>query len=409
MSQAISKSFLKSGNLPTLFAAFLYFDASFMCWAMLGPLGIQISKALALDPAHKGLMVATPLLAGAFLRIILGLASDRFGAKRTGIIAQLIVIAGLAVACIIGVSSFTAVRLVGVVLGMAGASFAIALPMASRWYPTEHQGKALGIAGAGNSGTVIAALAAPALGLAYGFTNVFGMAAAVMALVLAVFIILAKDSPVQPARQTLAGYLRVLGMADTWWFMLFYAVTFGGFVGLAASLGIYFHSQYGLAPVDAGYATAACVFAGSMFRPIGGGLADKIGGVKALSVLYIIAAAMLVLVAIGLPALWMSLGVFIIAMLALGMGNGAVFQLVPVRFGREIGVMTGLVGFAGGIGGFYLASSLGFSKQLTGSYQDGFLIFAALALVAFAGLQIVKRSWRSSFLPSDSENAGVRV
>jgi NNP family nitrate/nitrite transporter-like MFS transporter len=409
MSQSVSKSFLKAGHLPTLFAAFLYFDASFMCWAMLGPLGIQISKALSLDPAHKGLMVATPLLAGAFLRIIVGLAADRFGAKKTGIVAQLIVIAGLAAACVFGVTSFTAIRLVGVALGMAGASFAVALPMASRWYPREHQGKALGIAGAGNSGTVIAALVAPALGLAYGFTNVFGMAAVVMAIVLALFIILAKDAPVQPARQTFAGYLRVLGIADTWWFMLFYSVTFGGFVGLAASLSIYFHSQYGLAPVAAGYATAACVFAGSMFRPVGGFVADKIGGVKALSILYILAAAMLVLVSIGLPALWMALGVFVIAMLSLGMGNGAVFQLVPVRFGREIGVMTGLVGFAGGIGGFYLASSLGFSKQLTGSYQDGFLIFAALALVAFVGIQIVKRGWRSSFVATDAEAAAVRV
>jgi NNP family nitrate/nitrite transporter-like MFS transporter len=403
MSQSVSKSFLKAGHLPTLFSAFLYFDASFMCWAMLGPLGIQIAKALSLDPAHKGLMVATPLLAGAFLRIIVGLAADRFGAKKTGIVAQVIVIAGLAAACIFGVASFTAIRLVGVALGMAGASFAIALPMASRWYPPEHQGKALGIAGAGNSGTVIAALVAPALGLAYGFTNVFGMA------VLVAFIILAKDAPVQPAKQTIAGYLRVLGIADTWWFMLFYSVTFGGFVGLAASLGLYFHSQYGLAPVAAGYATAACVFTGSMFRPIGGYVADKIGGVKALSVLYIVAAAMLVLVSVGLPALWMALGVFVIAMLALGMGNGAVFQLVPVRFGREIGVMTGLVGFAGGIGGFYLASSLGFSKQLTGSYQDGFLIFAALALVAFAGIQIVKRSWRTSFTATDTDGGTVRV
>jgi NNP family nitrate/nitrite transporter-like MFS transporter len=409
MSHSISKSFLKAGHLPTLFSAFLYFDMSFMCWAMLGPLGIQISKALSLDPAHKGLMVATPLLAGAFLRIIVGLAADRFGAKRTGMVAQAIVVVGLAAACFFGVADFAAIRLVGVVLGMAGASFAIALPMASRWYPPEHQGTAMGIAGAGNSGTVIAALCAPALGLAFGFTNVFGMAAAIMLVVLVVFTILAKDAPVQPAKQTLAGYLRVLGIADTWWFMLFYSVTFGGFVGLAASLGLYFHSQYGLAPVAAGYATAACVFAGSMFRPIGGYVADKIGGVRALSVLYIVAAAMLVLVSIGLPALWMALGVFVIAMLALGMGNGAVFQLVPVRFGREIGVMTGLVGFAGGIGGFYLASSLGFSKQLTGSYQDGFLIFAALALVAFAGIQIVKRGWRTSFAATDSDSGTVRV
>jgi NNP family nitrate/nitrite transporter-like MFS transporter len=153
MSVSDQKSFLKSGHLPTLFAAFLYFDMSFMCWVLLGPLGIQIAKALHLDPAHKGLMVATPVLAGAFLRILNGVLVDRFGAKRAGIFAQVFVILGLTAARAFGLPNFTAILLLGVVLGMAGASFAIALPMASRWYPPQHQGKALGLAGAGNSGT----------------------------------------------------------------------------------------------------------------------------------------------------------------------------------------------------------------------------------------------------------------
>ncbi|HQT37795.1 MAG TPA: nitrate/nitrite transporter [Acidocella sp.] len=409
MSLSGEKSFLKSGHLPTLFAAFLYFDASFMCWVLLGPLGIQISKALNLDPAHKGLMVAVPVLAGAFLRILNGVLVDHFGAKRTGVGAQIFVILGLTAAWYFGVPSFGAVLLLGVVLGMAGASFAVALPMASRWYPPHHQGKALGLAGAGNSGTVVAALFAPALGLYFGWVNVFGLTAILMCVILAVFIVFAKEAPVQPAKQSLAGYLKVLAIADTWWFMLFYAVTFGGFVGLASSLSIYFHAQYGLAPVQAGYAVAACVFAGSMFRPIGGLLADKFGGIRALSILYIVAAAMLILVSVGLPTLTMALSAFVIAMLALGTGNGAVFQLVPVRFGREIGVMTGLVGFAGGIGGFYLASSLGYSKQWTGSYQAGFLIFAGLSLVAFIGINIVKKSWRASFSKGVTDMDQVRI
>jgi NNP family nitrate/nitrite transporter-like MFS transporter len=125
--------------------------------------------------------------------------------------------------------------------------------------------------------------------------------------------------------------------------------------------------------------------------------------------MYIVAAAALALVSVGLPTLTMALAAFVVAMLALGMGNGAVFQLVPVRFGREIGVMTGLVGFAGGIGGFYLASSLGFSKQWTGTYQAGFLIFAGLAVVAFIGLNIVKRSWRASFGQSSEGAAEARI
>jgi NNP family nitrate/nitrite transporter-like MFS transporter len=179
--------------------------------------------------------------------------------------------------------------------------------------------------------------------------------------------------------------------------MFFYSVTFGGFVGLASSLTIYFNDQYGLSPVVAGYFTAACVFAGSLVRPVGGLVADRIGGIKSLSAVYVLAAIFLGIVSIGLPQAWMALSVFVLAMLSLGMGNGAVFQLVPQRFRKEIGVMTGLVGMAGGVGGFYLASSLGYSKQLTGTYQVGLLIFAALALFALVGLMAVKTRWRTTW------------
>lgn len=397
MSGTQSESFLKSGHLPTLLAAFLYFDFSFMCWVLLGPLGIQVAQALHLDPAHKGLMVATPVLAGAVLRIFNGILVDHFGAKKAAIFAQSVVILGMATAWFIGISSFEGVLALGVVLGMAGASFAIALPMASRWYPVEHQGKAMGLAGAGNFGTVLAALAAPALGMYYGWVNVFGLAALFMTAVLLVFCLLAKDAPAQPEKKSLASYLSVLGMKDTYYFMLFYGVTFGGFVGLASSLSIYFHAQYGLAQVQAGYATALCVFIGSMFRPIGGWVADKVGGIRALSILYAVACVLLIIVSFGLPTLTGALIVFGLAMLALGTGNGAVFQLVPVRYVKEIGAVTGIVGCAGGVGGFYLASSLGFSKQWTGSYQGGFLIFAGLAFIAFILINIVRNGWRVRF------------
>jgi NNP family nitrate/nitrite transporter-like MFS transporter len=149
--------------------------------------------------------------------------------------------------------------------------------------------------------------------------------------------------------------------------------------------------------VTAGYFAAACVFAGSLVRPVGGAVADRIGGVRALTIMYCVAAAALVVVSLNLPAAWMALIVFVVAMLALGMGNGAVFQLVPQRFRAEIGVMTGLIGMAGGVGGFYLAASLGQSKQLTGSYTAGFFVFALLALVALLGLTSVKRRWRTTW------------
>jgi NNP family nitrate/nitrite transporter-like MFS transporter len=391
------KGFLKAGNLPTLFASFLYFDLSFMAWVLLGPLGVSVSKELHLSPADKGLMVATPVLAGAALRVVLGVLVDRHRPKRVGIGAQIVVIAGLLAAWTIGIHSFGATLLLGCVLGLAGASFAVALPLASAWYPPEHQGTALGIAGAGNSGTVLAALFAPGLALAFGWQNVIGLTAIPLFLTLLVFTAIAKDSPQTPARKTFADYGRILRVADAWWFMFFYSVTFGGFVGLASSLTIYFNDQYGLTPVNAGYCTAAVVFVGSLVRPLGGAVADRVGGVRALTVLYAVASAAFATIATGLSTIFLAMPVFILGMLCLGMGNGAVFQLVPQRFRQEIGVMTGLIGMTGGLGGFYLASSLGFSKQYTGGYGLGFLIFALLAAAALVCLTKVRGRWRTTW------------
>ena len=244
---------------------------------------------------------------------------------------------------------------------------------------------------------MFAALFAPALAAAFGWINVIGLAAIPVAIAFAVYLLAAKDSPNRPRAKTWPEFLAVLRIGDAWWFMFFYSVTFGGFVGLASSLTIYFNSEYGLQPATAGYLTAACVFAGSLVRPVGGIVADRVGGVRALTAMYVIAAVALVVVSFGLPRAWMALVVFIIGMLALGMGNGAVFQLVPQRFRQEIGVMTGLVGMTGGIGGFYLASSLGYAKQLTGSYQAGLLVFAILALVAVVGLTSIKVRWRTTW------------
>jgi len=393
----MKSSFWKAGHPATLFAAFLYFDLSFMVWVILGPLGVQIAKDLGLNAAQKGLMVATPVLAGALLRIVMGVLVDHLKPKRAGLVGQVVVLAGLAWAQFFGIKSYEEVLVLGIFLGMAGASFAVALPLASRWYPPEHQGAALGIAGAGNSGTVLAALFAPTLATWYGWNNVFGLAMIPLALTLAVYMALAKDSPDCPPPKPLSSYLEVLRDKDAWWFMFFYSVSFGGFVGLASSLTIYFNDQYGLSPVVAGYFTAACVFAGSMVRPFGGMVADRVGGIKSLSLMYVLAALFLFVVSFGLQSRWLALALFVGAMLSLGMGNGAVFQLVPQRFRKEIGVMTGLVGMAGGIGGFYLASSLGYSKQLTSSYQAGLLIFAGLAIVALLGLTAVKTRWRTTW------------
>ncbi len=403
----MTKDFWKAGHPPTLFAAFFYFDIAFMVWVMLGPLGVQIASELVLTPAQKGLMVATPVLSGALLRIVMGLLVDHLKPKNAGLIGQVIVIAALTAAWLFGIHSYQQILLLGAALGFAGAAFAVALPLASRWYPPEYQGTALGIAGAGNSGTVLAALFAPTLAVMFGWNNVFGLALIPLGLAFIVYVALAKDAPECPPAKSLGEYMAVLKDRDAWWFMFFYSVTFGGFVGLASSLTIYFNDQYGLDPVTAGYFTAACVFAGSLVRPIGGTIADRIGGIRTLMSMYSAAAVCLFLVSLGLSTRYTALAVFVGAMLSLGMGNGAVFQLVPQRFRKEIGVMTGLVGMAGGVGGFYLASSLGYSKQVTGSYQMGFTIFAALAVLALVGLTSVKTRWRTTW--GAANVAGARI
>src|SRR5262249_47378847 len=186
-----------SGHWPTLLTAFLYFDFSFMAWTLLGPLGAQIGEALHLSAQQKGMMVAVRILSGAILRIVLGLAVDRFGAKRTGICAQLIVISGLLGAWLVGLANYEATLLMGAVLGFAGASFAVALPQAGRWYPPNMQGLVMGIAGAGNIGVVLDNLLAPRLAAVYGWRNVFGLVLLPALLIFVVYVLCARDAPTQ--------------------------------------------------------------------------------------------------------------------------------------------------------------------------------------------------------------------
>jgi NNP family nitrate/nitrite transporter-like MFS transporter len=308
-----------------------------------------------------------------------------------------VVIAGLLVAWWFGISSYEGTLALGVILGFAGASFAVSLPLASRWYPAEHQGKAMGIAGMGNSGTVFASLFAALLAKAFGWTNVFGFALIPLVAVFAYYLVAAKDSPDQPAPKPLSAYGAVLREADAWWFMLFYFVTFGGFVGLSNSLPTFYADTFSVSPVIAGYCTAAAVFMGSLLRPMGGALADRFGGIRTLTVVYAVTAVLLAVIAKIEGALPTMVALFVLALGTLGVGNGAVFQLVPQRFRKEIGAMTGLVGFGGGVGGFYLASSLGAIKKATGSAAPGFMIFAGLAVIALIGLTAVKRRWRTTW------------
>lgn len=389
------KGFARAGHWPTLFSAFLYFDVSFMVWVLLGALGVFIAQDFGLSASQKGFLVALPLLAGACLRLPMGIIADRFGPKRIGAIGLLLTTLPLLWGWL-GAAALTEVYLIGLLLGVAGASFAVALPLASRWYPPEYQGLVMGIAGAGNSGTVIAALAAPRLANYFGWREVFGLALIPVVCALLVYLLLAKDSPTRPAPQRLSAYLTVLKERDLWWFNMLYMITFGGFVGLASFLAIFLHDEYGLSRVVAGNLTALCVCAGSFVRPLGGHLADRLGGVYLLMLLlWVIGLFMLVIS--QLPALPIVILFLCASMALLGMGNGAVFQLVPQRFRHEIGVATGLVGATGGLGGFLFPSLLGVCKELFGSYGAGFLVFGLTALAALLSLLTIQQAWRDSW------------
>ncbi len=405
--------FRKAGHWPSLLCAFLYFDISFMIWVLLGPLANRIMADVmpALEgesPADwttrtapaKGLLVAVPILAGAVLRFLLGVMADWRGPRLAALIGLAATVAPLLVGWLCP-PGYGQMIVVGLLLGVPGASFAAALPLASRWYPPKFQGLAMGIAGAGNSGTALATLFAPLLAVWIGWQGVFGAALVPLALTLVVFWALAKDSPNQPPPKPLWSYADAFRHGDTWWFCLLYSVTFGGFVGLASFLNAFFKDQYfagdATGEMYASIFTTVCVVAGSLFRPVGGYLADRFGGIPMLMMLYAgVAVSMLGMAA--LPPAGAAFVLLFVGMACLGMGNGSVFQLVPLRFPKEIGVVTGIVGAAGGVGGFFLPTVLGVVKGQTGSYAAGFALFALSALLGLGLLAALSGGWRRGFL-----------
>ena len=393
----------RTGHFPTLVASFLHFDLSFMLWVLVGALGILIAEDLHLSAAQRGVLVALPILSGSLLRIPLGLLSDRWGARRVGGSMLAFLFLPLSIGWL-AADSWGTMMVVGVMLGTAGASFAVALPLASAWYPPKQQGLVMGVAAAGNSGTVITNLLAPRLSAYVGWAGVFGLAMLPLALVLATFLLIAREAPARagapprPMRD-------VLREADLWWFCLFYSVTFGGYVGLSSFLPLFLRDQQGLAPASAGLLTAVAAFVGSGARPIGGWLADRFGGRRLLTVALTGLAIAYAFVAAG-PALRPLSALVIVAMACCGLGNGAVFQLVPLRFRAEIGMVTGIIGAVGGMGGFCLPMLLGFVRQYGGGFGAGFLLLALAAAAVGAVLQALtmrqagwRMSWRTNLSP----------
>jgi len=415
------KDLKSSGHWPTLLAAFLYFDFSFMVWTMMGPLANEIAESLkltqniTLDPTQVATLISTPILAGAILRLLLGYFVDTVGAKKTAVVSQIIVVLGLFYGFFRGTAmSYDELLAITIILGFAGASFSVALPQAGQWYPPHLQGVVLGLAGAGNIGVVIDFIFAPKIAQLWGWESVFLVGAVLSLMILFVYIFIAKDalpSVYTPRPKKLIDYARLLKDKDTWWFSLFYAISFGGFVGFAGYLKVYLIDTFkpemaGLGldlinennvKVVAGYFGAMCIAAGAILRPVGGAIADKFGGVKSLYVFYGMVLLMLIISGSSSLSFGMAILILFLTMANLGMANGAVFQLVPQRFGRDIGIMSGIIGFAGGMGGTALIQTLGWSKSSFGTYSAGFLIFAGIVLLAIGGISMVKTRWRTTW------------
>lgn len=406
MLQQTVKAF-RQGHWPSLVGAWLHFEVSFMVWLLIAALGVSIAEDFGLSPTQKGLLVALPLLAGALLRIPVGAASDILGIKATGLVLLGVELVALFWAWL-GADRFSEVLAIGLLLGVAGASFAVAMPLASRAYPPSHQGLAMGVAASANSGTVLAAFLAPRMAQAVGWRGVFGL---MVPLVLAVGLLFTMLVPTdrsavraQRSRPSLwSGALTdLLRMPAVYWFCFVYAITFGGFVGFCSFLPIFLHDQYGLDIVRAGSWAALCGLAGSLARPFGGHVADRLGGLAVLRWLFPLLAGLTLAMA-GLPPWTWAAPLLVAALAVMGFGNGVVFQAVSERLAKQIGMASGVIGAAGGFGGFLVPLWLGLLKDATGSYGPGFLVFGGLVLAA-AGSVILALRHRGSVEPAESRD-----
>lgn len=384
------KDFLKSGHAPTLFSAFIYFDFCFAVWVLNGAMAPFISETFSLTPAQKGFMISVPIMAGAIMRFPLGVLAQYIGRKK----AALVEMSLITLAMIYGyfmVHTYHDVLAMGVLLGIAGASFGVALSLGSGWFPAENKGLAMGIAGAGNSGTVLAVLFAPPLAAKFGWQAVYGFAALVMLFPILVMIIFAKEPP-DREHQTLKEHLSCLFEKDGWVFNLVYIVTFGGFIGLSNFLPTYFYDQFGVTKIEAGQLTMLAALMGSGVRILGGYISDKVGGINTLFTVFAVIISTMLFTGLQSSLVLTTIG-FMFCFAALGAGNGALFQLVPLRWPLATAVAGSMIGEIGALGGSIIPNAMGLSKEYTGSYFSGFAIFSGIALFAVLILFIAQRKW----------------
>ncbi len=392
--------FSQAGHWPTLLSSFLYFDVCFAVWVLNGAMAPFISEQFHLSPSQKGLMVSVPIMAGALMRFPLGVLAEYIGRKSAAIVEMSLTSVALLYGWLF-VNTYAEVLIMGVLLGIAGASFGVALSLGSGSYPAEYKGLAMGIAGAGNSGTVLATLFGPPLAQRYGWNTVYGLAILPMLLALVVLAILARE-PANQEKKKLKDYLKVLIEKDAWTFNLIYVVTFGGFIGLANFLPTFFHDQFGVTKIKAGQFATLVVLMGSVARVLGGYLADSLGGIKTLRTVFFIVFAGFTACAF-LPGIYACTAVLLLIFAGLGAGNGSVFQLVPLRFPVATAVASSLIGEIGALGGAFIPNAMGLSKQILGSFTAGFLSFGVLTIGAFVILQMRQGHWIGDWVDSSGK------
>ena len=389
-------TFLKAGHAPTLGAAFFYFAFSCAVWVMNGAMAPFITEAYNLSPTQKGVMLSIPIFAGALMRFPLGILAQYIGRKN----ATLVEMAGIALAMLFGyfyVNSFNSLLAMGVLLGIAGASFGVALSLGSGSFPPRYKGLAMGLVGAGNVGTAVSALLAPPLAQAFGWQTVYGFAAIAVLIPMVVMIAFAQEPPDLDKHASFKEHIACLFEKDGWAFSLIYAVTFGGFIGLITFLPSYFYDQFGVSKVQAGQLTMLAAVMGAALRVFGGWISDHWGGVNTLTAVLAVVTLTLVLCGLAEKSLPVTMLLFLICFAALGAGNGALFQLVPLRWPMATAVAGSMIGEIGALGGGLIPNAMGLSKQHAGTYLWGFVGFAVCAaamLVLLRGMQIRwTRTW----------------
>jgi NNP family nitrate/nitrite transporter-like MFS transporter len=367
------------GSGSALFLSTTAFAVSFAVWGLLASLAPTFTQLYSLTSTQKSVMIAIPVLLGSIGRLFSGMAADRLGGRV--VMSALLVFSAIPAIAIGFSTSFNQLLLFGLLLGVAGTTFPVGVGFTSRWFPPEKQGTALGVYGMGNIGQSVAVFGAPVLASQLGDWRIaFYIFAAVALIWGVVFYLAARPSPTAVRPKTLAESLAPLKTSKIAWALsLFYFLTFGGFVALALYMPTLLREIFSLSPTDAGARTAGFVVLATLMRPVGGMVADKLGGAKVLVGVFLAIAVLSLLLSFDtiVPFTIGALG----CAAALGLGNGAVFKLVPQYFPKETGTVTGLVGAFGGLGGFFPPLELGLIKDAVGSYTMGFVLLSLFSII----------------------------